>query len=318
MDDLLEMEIEGIGTVRAYAHRIYGYRYNWHEDWEEINIVLKGRLEFVRGGEKYVLEEDDVLLVDPGIPHASYPLDPETVAFVIHFPARIFTYHLRGNPVVSFRTVSNAENRNGSDFRELRYLCARLAMALGEKKSAWNSRALVRACLGLLAETLYSRFSEPAALHGAPPIREEDRLSISRITDYIALHYAEKLKLQDIADRFGYNRTYISTLFKKQLGIGFHEYLSRYRFQYAIIDLGSPEKSLLDMALDNGFPDLNTFNQMFLAAFGTYPRDYRERMRRELEEAGLIPDLPLKRDFVSLSSALPRKKLDAYRIGESG
>lgn len=314
MNNFFEMELDGLGNVNAYAHRIYGYRYNWHEDWEEINIVLKGSLEFVRGGEKYLLEEDDVILVDPGIPHASYPLEADTVTFVIHFPARIFPESLRGNSMVSLRAVSDAETRGSSAFRELRYLCARLAMALAENKSAWNSRALVRGSVELLAETLYTRFSEPAATRGTVLPREEDRLSFSRITDYIVLHYAEKLKLQDIAERFGYNRTYVSTLFKKQLGIGFHDYLNRCRFQHAIVDLGAPEKSLLDVALDNGFPDLNTFNQMFLAAFGTYPRDYRERMRRELENAGLIPDLPLKRDFVDLCTGLPREKLDDYRM----
>ena len=74
--------------VDGYLHKIYGYRYNWHKNAYEIDIVLKGTLEFCRGGEKIILHQDDFLIVDPGIGHASYPLEPDTVTLVLHFSAR--------------------------------------------------------------------------------------------------------------------------------------------------------------------------------------------------------------------------------------
>ena len=62
--------------VDGYVHKIYGYRYNWHENAYEIDIVLRGTLEFHRGGEKIILHQDDFLIIDPGVGHASYPLEP--------------------------------------------------------------------------------------------------------------------------------------------------------------------------------------------------------------------------------------------------
>ena len=47
------------------------------------------------------------------------------------------------------------------------------------------------------------------------------------------------------------------------MGIGFHEYLTRVRFQKATLDFGAPGKNLSQIALDNGFPDLKSFNQLF-------------------------------------------------------
>ena len=46
-----------------------------------------------------------------------------------------------------------------------------------------------------------------------------------------------RLSLEDLADYAQYNRTYVSTLFKQMVGINFHEYLTRVRFQHALNDL---------------------------------------------------------------------------------
>ena len=44
------------------------------------------------------------------------------------------------------------------------------------------------------------------------------------------------------------------------VGINFHEYLTRVRFQHALADLAMTSDSLTDIALRNGFADLKTFN----------------------------------------------------------
>ena len=75
-------------TVDGYIHKIYGYRYNWHVDAYEIDIVLKGTLEFVRNGKKFILHSDDLIIINPGDGHASYPLEVDTAVLVLHFSAK--------------------------------------------------------------------------------------------------------------------------------------------------------------------------------------------------------------------------------------
>lgn len=53
-------------TVRCFAHDIMNYRYHWHPDEYELNILLHGSQEYCRGTQNVVLEEDDVLLTPPG------------------------------------------------------------------------------------------------------------------------------------------------------------------------------------------------------------------------------------------------------------
>ena len=104
-------------------------------------------------------------------------------------------------------------------------------------------------------------------------ISEEDkrRATIHLLLSYVEEHYAEKLSLEDLADYAQYNRTYVSTLFKQMVGINFHEYLTRVRFQHALNDLTYTKENLTDIALKNGFPDLKTLTARFRSTFQRTP-----------------------------------------------
>lgn len=53
--------------LSGFVHEIMNYRYHWHTSDYELNILLHGSQEFCRGNQSYLLEEDDVLLVSPGV-----------------------------------------------------------------------------------------------------------------------------------------------------------------------------------------------------------------------------------------------------------
>ena len=119
-------------------------------------------------------------------------------------------------------------------------------------------------------------------------------------------HYAEKLSLEDLADYAQYNRTYVSTLFKQMVGINFHEYLTRVRFQHALNDLTYTNENLTDIALKNGFPDLKTLTSRFRSTFHRTPAQYR---------AMLKPDEVLYanvRKYLNPNDTILREKLKEY------
>lgn len=77
-------------SVRCFVHDVFNYRYHWHEDEYELNILLHGRQECCRGSENFHLDVDDVILVPPGVGHASMGSQVDTIAFVLHFSASAF------------------------------------------------------------------------------------------------------------------------------------------------------------------------------------------------------------------------------------
>ena len=138
------------------------------------------------------------------------------------------------------------------------------------------------------------------------PEDERRRSAIRRLLTYVEEHYAEKLTLENLADFAQYNRTYVSTLFKQVVGVNFHEYLSRVRFQHALNDLALTKDGLTDIALRNGFADLKTFNARFRATLHRTPTEYR---------AQLSPDRVIQvgeRKFLLSEDPILQAKLRAY------
>ena len=298
--------------VDGYLHKIYGYRYNWHKNAYEIDIVLKGTLEFCRGGEKIILHQDDFLIVDPGIGHASYPLEPDTVTLVLHFSARALADFQEAEVYRSFSFHSDETNRKESRCRLIRYFSAQLIRTLSKPSLEKSDRNLARSALGMIAYLLCNEFpSQILPRQMELDISDDDSL-MAQVTEFISENCSEKIKLQDVADRFHYNRTYISGLFRKTTGIGFYEYLTRIRFHWAVLALGNPEKNLSQVAIDNGFPDLKSFNQLFEENLGMSPKVYRGLIRQELAGAGLIPDPANPQTFLDPEEPSMRERLEAY------
>ena len=60
----------------------------------------------------------------------------------------------------------------------------------------------------------------------------------------------------------------------------FKEYLYSVRMTYACKLLSYSDKSLLEVAMDAGFPDLRAFSQQFDRAYHTTPKEYRRQFRQ--------------------------------------
>ncbi len=73
------------------------------------------------------------------------------------------------------------------------------------------------------------------------------------------------LTLQDVADRCGYGRTYISTLIKEEMG-GFYAYVNRLRLAYVEEYLQAHPEATLGEAID-------------MAGFGSRPTYYHMRQK---------------------------------------
>ena len=220
----------------CYAHEIMNFRYNWHEQEYELNIVLKGSAEYCRGGSMHVLHEDDLILIDPAVGHASFALDQHTVALVLRFPAGAFRDFVKPEHLYSFPgCVCGEADRFAPRFNRIRFCAAALMTAAGQGGPYASLAA--RSALEMLLATLCTRCS-PKVI---PTLSKEDSLhreTIRRITEYVEANYADKITLEELSRISQYNRTYISTFFKNTMGMNFYEYLTRIRFQV------SPEQTV--------------------------------------------------------------------------
>lgn len=105
------------------------------------------------------------------------------------------------------------------------------------------SRLTAKASLELLLVTLCTMF-HPEIVKKPDEEDQEHQATVRHLINYMEEHYNEKISLEDLARFSQYNRTYVSTLFKNTIGINFYEYLTRIRFQKALLELSSTSKSL--------------------------------------------------------------------------
>ncbi|MDO5785117.1 MAG: AraC family transcriptional regulator [Eubacteriales bacterium] len=100
---------------------------------------------------------------------------------------------------------------------------------------------------------------------------------------FIQEHYAEDIKVQDIANYVGINRSYLATLFQRVLQMSPNRYLSNFRLtrgqeQLAISDL--PISSIAELC---GYHDPLVFSKAFKQLFGVTPTQYRHNIREQFK-----------------------------------
>lgn len=109
-------------------------------------------------------------------------------------------------------------------------------------------------------------------------IQKRDSTYVWRAKEYVRTHCHENITLEDISRIIFINPTYFCTLFKKEEGIHFSEYLTRYRLERAKILLSDFELSITDVARQVGYSDARHFSKIFYKAFGVKPSEYRRTL----------------------------------------
>jgi two-component system response regulator YesN len=93
---------------------------------------------------------------------------------------------------------------------------------------------------------------------------------------YIADHYMEQIKLEDVARAVYLNPIYLSTIFKMHSGINYTDYLTNYRIDAAKELLKSTGISIAEIAAKVGYMEARYFSKIFTKTVGIKPKDYRK------------------------------------------
>ena len=90
-----------------------------------------------------------------------------------------------------------------------------------------------------------------------------------------------ELSLDTISSELSYNAKYISSLFKKKMGIGITEYISTVRIQHACALMEQGFTSIKDISALCGFKDALYFSKVFKQKMAISPREHITRLSRQ-------------------------------------
>ena len=95
--------------------------------------------------------------------------------------------------------------------------------------------------------------------------------------DYIRSHIQENLTVESIADSLSLNSSYLSKLFKQEMGITLSRYIRDQKINVACNMLRHLDESSLTIANYLGFSSQSHFIQVFKKTTGLTPEEYRRR-----------------------------------------
>lgn len=81
----------------------------------------------------------------------------------------------------------------------------------------------------------------------------------------------------DLANAAHISRSYLSSLFKKEVGCNFPEYLVKFRINKATEILNKKNIQLSQLAILVGYEDYAQFSKMFKKYKGCSPKQYKSR-----------------------------------------
>lgn len=105
---------------------------------------------------------------------------------------------------------------------------------------------------------------------------------ISMIQKYVDEHFSDPdFSLERLGSDLKYNKKYLSTVFKRHVGVGIVEYLHTVRIQHACTMLKQGFTSVSDVALRCGYPDAQYFSKVFKRRMSIAPREYMASIKSE-------------------------------------
>ena len=127
---------------------------------------------------------------------------------------------------------------------------------------------------------IFQIISEYRLFHTVQAKKRGEESFDRQVAEYLDVHYAEELRLEQLAAQFGYEPHYFCSLFKKRFLVSFTHYLRVVRVQKF---LSHPELNLQTIAkcaADVGCSNYSYFYQSFRRVRGCSPRQFLMRTRK--------------------------------------
>lgn len=117
----------------------------------------------------------------------------------------------------------------------------------------------------------YCHLVKNHSLKGHSPI-------IQKIVNHITLNIGNDLSLKGLADQYCVNPSYLSALFKKEMGMTVTSFIMEQRMKRAILYLNTTSLHIQVIASEVGIPDMNYFSKLFKKYTGLTPSEYRKNL----------------------------------------
>lgn len=105
---------------------------------------------------------------------------------------------------------------------------------------------------------------------------------VMQCVDYIYLHIKERITIQDLATHTNLSTSYLSRVFKQNLGVSVSDYIREQKIEKATHLLRYSDESIIDIANYLAFSSQSHFIQVFENFTGLTPKKYRDKYYKSM------------------------------------
>ena len=272
-DILVEKDINNATYTLPYVtHGTRGLKYVSHTHAElEIFKCDRGKVKIVLKDRDLSLRAGDIAVFMPGDIHNIVAEDDAQTSCIKFYPSSLDdynymrTFRLRDVMVTPYRAREAIVHEFDTIIRE--------DISRGPMYTTAICGAVQRICLILMreADTISLSNDEKTKL-----AKYSDMLS--SIDEYIKIHFSEDITLSALANHVNMSKYYLCRVFSEVTGMGFVEYLTKFRLIRSVEMMSDESLSLVDIALRSGFTDVKCYIRSFKRYYTETPGKYRKNL----------------------------------------
>jgi AraC-like DNA-binding protein len=254
----------------------------------EIIIGVNKCLYIAQGEVEYEVRPGNVLLLLPGQVHKGYKMCEEGISF--------FWFHfLTAEAIELFDEEALADELtklNKPDLlKQFSYVylpffsapkrIERVNILFQQLQHIVNSNYYTQLAAHYIASSLLIELSEQmiSDYYISPKLSQSD-WNISEIIEWIRINAMNDISVSDVAEKFIYNKDYLSRFFKKKTGFNLQEYIHLMKISKAKDLLTRSKLSINDISEKVGFNDEKYFMRLFKRYENMTPTEYRKAYYR--------------------------------------
>ncbi len=231
-----------------------------------VGVIEKGALGFYYHGENLVASPGTINLVNPDDPHDGFSANEAgwtyRMFYLDAYQLQKAVSEIADSPknIPFFRAGVIQDPYLANIIRELHLNFERKGVSTIERESG-----LLWMLTQLISRHAYDKPS--------PNLIGNEHHAVKRVREYIEAYYNLDISIKELSKITGLSRFHMIRVFKKEVGIPPHAYLTQIRVKHAKVKL-TKGSSIADTAIDTGFADQSHLTRHFKRITGITPGRY--------------------------------------------
>ena len=240
---------------------------HFHQELEVI-YCLSGKMRIWLGSEVTILSANEFIVINSLFPHSTQSFEPGEY-IVIYFRPTLFL----DNEV---RIYVSQQSDKKEAYKKETAIIKQLFTSTNKDQEyiLFHQRSLLNEFIFILLK----EFSTKEKLDQR--ILNRNR-KIKEIIQLMEEHYTNQLTLVDLATLSGYTPTYLSRMFKDNIGQTFSEYKKSLCVEHALNLIENTDLAFEVVAQKAGFPNEKSLRNGFKERMKMTPRDYVKKLKRQ-------------------------------------